>query len=861
MASTLVIVESPAKAKTISAFLGKDYEVIASYGHIRDLPENKKDIPEEYRKKKWADLGVNIEKDFEPFYVVPSEKKRRVEDLKKAAKGASRLLLATDEDREGESISWHVLQLLKPKKGTEIARIVFHEITPEAIQHALSNPRQIDEELVRAQETRRILDRLYGYTLSPMLWRRVARGLSAGRVQSVAVRLVVMRERERRDFVSASYSRIDARLKATKGELSMRLVKIGQKNLADGQSFSAQGELTEKNAFWLKKDEAQSLEAKLSQAEPWKVSLVDRKPGQENPPPPFMTSTLQQEANRKLGFPARKTMQVAQQLYEGVDMGGERIGLITYMRTDSLTLSERALEQAQAVISDLYGKEFLAKKPKQYKSKAKNAQEAHEAIRPTDLGKRPADVEKYLDKDQIRLYELIWKRTLACQMAPAEVERTKLNVEVIESSETYTFSTSGKSIVFPGFLKVYVEGSDDPESDLSDKETILPETKVGEVLNLLNCQASHLETKPPARYTEASLVQKLEAEGVGRPSTYASIIGTIQDRGYVFKRKNELIPTWTAFSVIEILEDNFERLVDLGFTADMESELDEIADGKRDWVNHLKTFYLGSEGRMGLADEVSSKLPTIPFPMLKLYENVVVRIGRNGPFIQRGEGGPGQTASVPDDIPPADLTPELVEGLLSSKSGNSASVGTDPETGKNVVLKKGRFGAYLEIEDENAETPKRATLPPGLSSENLNQEIVEQLLQFPKNLGIDPSSNEPVIVAIGRYGAYLTAGERKANIGEWKNAVNLGLQDALQALETGRTGRTMAKPEPIREFGALKVLSGRYGPYVTDGKLNATIPKSIDPATITEDQAADLIKAKAAAGPSKRPFRRARKSK
>ncbi len=871
MPKSLVIVESPAKAKTISAFLGRGYDVVASFGHVRDLPENKKEIPEEFRKQKWADLGVNVDGDFEPVYVVPADKKKRVSELVTAAKGVERLLLATDEDREGESISWHVLQILKPKKSVSVERIVFHEITPEAIEEALAHPRKLDEELVRAQETRRILDRLYGYTLSPLLWKKVAPGLSAGRVQSVAVRLIVMRERERRDFIVAEYAGIEARLGTGKGSFDTRLMRIGGDAVADGQSFASDGRLVERGAVWLKADEAEQRSDRLQKASPWTVARVETKPGTENPPPPFMTSTLQQEANRKLGFPARRTMQLAQQLYEGVDIGGERVGLITYMRTDSLTLADRALAQARDVVRDLYGAEYLPAKPRQYKSKAKNAQEAHEAIRPTDLSKRPQDVSRYLDKDQARLYELIWKRTLACQMSPASVERTRVEVEVPEQGDSLVFGASGKRIVFPGFLRVYVEGADDPDAELGDKETILPETKVGDVLDLESVKATHHSTKPPARYTEASLVQKLESEGVGRPSTYASIIGTIQDRGYVFKRKNELVPTWTAFSVTDILENYFDRLVDIGFTAEMETELDEIATGRRDWVDHLRAFYSGRDGKQGLAEEVTSKQREIPFPAMPLGDELVVRIGRNGPFIQRGAGGNGNTASVPDDLPPADLTREMALELLEKKSNGSPAVAHDPSSGMAVYHKKGRFGDYLEVAqtDEEIEAkvpPKRVTVPPGVRPSELADTDVALLLTFPRKLGTIPEGVE-VVVSLGRYGPYLSAGEKRVNVGDWRQAAVMSLDDAVAALANGGNGANKA-PSAIKEFGPLegaagvvRVMSGRYGPYVTDGKVNATLPKSMDPESVTPEQAVELIKAKAASGPSKRPFRRKTKSK
>ena len=506
MSKTLVIVESPAKAKTISSFLGKSYEVLASYGHVRDLPEGGDQIPEEFKKQKWARLGVNVESAYEPIYVVTPEKKRQVDTLKKSAKDAERILLATDEDREGESISWHILQVLKPAKKVKVERIVFHEITPEAINAALANPRTVDEDLVKAQETRRILDRLYGYTLSPLLWKKVAPKLSAGRVQSVATRLIVLRERERRDFVSVNYYGIEADLAAKNGQFRAKLQRIDSSNVADGASFDSEGKLTEKGAYWLRGEEAIETSTRLEKAEPWMVSSIETKPGKEYPQPPFMTSTLQQEANRKLGLTARRAMQIAQELYEGVEIGGERVGLITYMRTDSLALADRAVTQAREVIGDLYGRDYVPAKANVYKSKAKNAQEAHEAIRPTELNRKPQDIQRHLTAEQFKLYELIWKRTLASQMKPAEVERTKVEVTVPDASRTLTFAASGKAILFPGFLRVYVEGADDPEAELGDKEKILPTMKQGEILDLVKIESASHDTKPPARYTEATLV-------------------------------------------------------------------------------------------------------------------------------------------------------------------------------------------------------------------------------------------------------------------------------------------------------------------------------------------------------------------
>ncbi len=876
MPKTLVIVESPAKAKTIGAFLGKDYEVLASYGHVRDLPETKDDIPAELRKLKWAKLGVNVDADFEPLYVVPSDKKRRVDDLKRAMKDADRLLLATDEDREGESISWHVLQVLKPKKAVDVSRIVFHEITPEAIQAALLTPRSVDERLVRAQETRRILDRLFGYTLSPLLWKKVAVGLSAGRVQSVAVRLIVLRERERMAFVVIDYAGVEARLEAAEGAFTGRLARIGPARVAEGGSFTDQGELTDKGTYWLKAAEAGPIAERLLEARPWTVTKLETKPGFENPPEPFMTSTLQQDANRKLGLPARRTMQIAQQLYEGIDLGsGERVGLITYMRTDSLTLSERALAQAREVVADLYGRNYLPKEARQFKSKAKNAQEAHEAIRPTDLSRRPQDVKPYLESDQFKLYELIWKRTLACQMVRAEVERTRVEVTVEDLARDLVFAASGKRIVFPGFLRAYVEGSDDPDSELGDKETILPGMNEGDALTPTEVNATEHQTRPPARYNEASLVQKLEAEGVGRPSTYATIIGTVQDRGYVFKKGKELVPTWTAFAVTELLEQNFMRLVDTGFTAAMETQLDEVSEGKRDPVAHLREFYKGAGEEMGIAQQVEEKGKDIPFPAMRIDDEIVVRIGRNGAFLQMGEAGKGTTASIPEDLPPADLTPETARRLLDERARGPEAIAVDPSSGACVFVKKGRFGAYLEVglseEEESAgATPKRVTLPPGVSPASLGDDDVQALLRFPITLGTYPETGAEVVLAVGRYGAYLTAGDKRANVGDWRAAAAMTLDQAVAALAEGKKpwGAARQPATPILVLtdvpgfpGEIKVLSGRYGPYVTNGELNATVPKGTDPATLSPQAAAALLKAKAEAGPTKkRRFTRKKKS-
>ncbi|MBL8087479.1 MAG: type I DNA topoisomerase [Chthonomonas sp.] len=871
--SKLVIVESPAKARTISQFLGKEYEVLASFGHVRDLPNSADDIPAEYKKQKWAKLGVNVENDFEPLYIVPDDKRRHVDSLKKASKGATELLLATDEDREGESISWHILQLLKPKKGIPVRRIVFHEITPEAIREALRSPRSVDENLVRAQETRRILDRLYGYSLSPLLWKKVAPKLSAGRVQSVAVRLTVERERERMRFMAATYWDLEATLGATDGQFDARLTHLDGKRVASGRNFDPESGKLVDNVMLVSEELAGKLADQAKASKEWVVTAVETTPGQEKPPMPFMTSTLQQEGNRKLRFPSKRTMQIAQQLYEGIAVGGQTVGLITYMRTDSLNLADRALTEAREVIKNLYGDEYLPAKPVKYKTKSKGAQEAHEAIRPTDLSRRPQDIKKYLNSEQFALYELIWKRTIACQMQPAKVNRTSVTVRTEVPSGALDFAASGKTIVFPGFLRAYVEGTDDPEAEIEGQERTLPAVKQGQHVNLIELDTQSHTTRPPARYTEASLVKKLEEEGVGRPSTYASIISTVQDRGYVVKKGNELIPTFTAFAVTTLLEDHFDELVDTRFTATMEENLDEIADGKRSWVAELKEFYLGTPEHPGLDAQITAKQADIPFPNVELGTDpsgqpVVVRVGRYGTFVQRGEGGAGNTANVPLDIAPADLSLEQALAMIDNKAAGPAPIGTDPESGQSVYKRSGRFGDYLEValteEEEKAGVkPRRVTLPKELVSAELDNEELTLLLRFPRVVGRDPDTGSEVTALIGQYGPYVKSGTESRNIPDWREAAEIDLETALQLLaapKITRGGKTMAAPRAaLKEFSSvdgyatpIRVMEGRYGPYVTDGTVNATLPRGTSPETLTPEMAAELLKAKAAAGPAKK---------
>ena len=871
-AKSLVIVESPATAKTIGRFLGPGYQVESSYGHVRDLPQNAKEIPSRHRSEKWARLGVNVEGGFEPLYVVPADKKKHVKRLKDALKSADRLLLATDEDREGESISWHVLQLLKPKKSVAVERIVFHEVTPEAISSALTSPRPVNENLVRAQEARRVLDRLYGYSLSPLLWKRVRPGLSAGRVQSVAVRLLVEKERQRIAFVSAQYWNLTAEIKADDGSFKAKLTRIGGERIVDSKSFDpATGELVRKRRH-LQETTARDLARTAAETRPWRLSSLDRTPGQQRPMAPFITSTLQQEGNRKLRLTSRRTMRIAQQLYEGIDLGGERVGLITYMRTDSVTMAGRAVEQARQVIRDAYGADYLPPKPVLYKTKAKRAQEAHEAIRPTDLSRRPQDVKPYLDREQFRLYELIWKRTIACQMVPARFERTAVEIEV-DAGEVLTFAARGRRIAFPGFLRAYVEGSDDPNAELGDQETLLPSLESGQEVEPKSVEAEGRQTRPPYRFTEASLVKKLEEEGIGRPSTYASIIGTIQERGYADKRGNELIPTFTAFCVTSLLEKQFADLVDTRFTALMEDELDEVAAGEMAWDALVSEFYHGAESDPGLSRRVEEGEVTYPSIPLgsdpESDQEISVKVGRYGPYVRRGEGGKGNVASIPEGMAPDELTLEVALDLLRSKNGDQEPITVDPVTGRPVILKRGRFGEYLELgqteeEREEKQKPRRVSLPKGVGSAELTPDMAQKLIQLPRSLGVHPETGEAITTGLGRYGPFLKRGDEFRNLESWQRACDLTFEEALDILKQPKPERRRfgAKKTVLKELGEIEgaagpvnVLDGRYGPYVTDGKTNATVPKGTDPLEVTPEQAAAMLDAKRNA-PRKRRRRR-----
>lgn len=852
-ATRLVVVESPTKAKTIRAFLPPGYRVAASMGHVRDLPESAAEIPAKFKGREWARLGVNVEEDFEPLYVVPASKKKVVAELKELLKGADELVVATDEDREGESIGWHLVQVLSPK--VPVSRIVFHEITPEAIEGALRSPRAIDEDVVRAQETRRILDRLVGYTVSPLLWKKIASGLSAGRVQSVAVRLLVQRERERRAFRSAVYWDLKAQLLRGVSPFSATLATVGGKRVATGRDFDeSTGLLKTKDVVLLGEAEARALEERV-RASAWKVGDTEEKPTVRRPYPPFTTSTLQQEANRKLRLSARDTMRIAQRLYEE--------GYITYMRTDSVHLSDQAIRAARGRIGSLYGKEYLTPEPRQFTTRSKGAQEAHEAIRPAGTEMRTVE-ELRLSGVEGALYELIWKRTVASQMADARLTYLTATIE----ADGATFRASGKRIDFAGFFRAYVEGSDDPDAALEDREEPLPPLAKGDALALRALESISHQTQPPARFTEASLVKTLEAEGIGRPSTYASIIGTILDRGYVERTSNQLVPTFMAFAVTGLLEKHFPSLVDTRFTARMEEELDEIAEGDADWLPYLRDFFLGDDGleervRKGQEAIDPREASTVVLEGLTAR----VRIGRFGPFAEMGTDGETVTASLPEGIAPADLSAEQVEQLVRQKTEGPDVLGTDPETGKPVLLLSGRFGPYVQLgeaEEGAKEKPKRASLPKGTGPGDATLELALRLLSLPRTLGTHPETGKPVQANVGRFGPFVVHEGEFRSLGKEDDVYSVGLPRALELLAQPKAGRgKRAGVEPLRTIGAhpkdgepVLLFEGRYGPYVKHGAVNASLPKGASPDDLTLVQAVALIAERAASAPAKRGGRR-----
>ena len=875
MAKPLVIVESPAKAKTLGRFLGAAYRVEASFGHVRDLPESAAEVPKEIKGKDWGRLGVDVESDFTPYYVVPGDKRKQVAHLKAALKEASEILLATDPDREGESISWHLTQVLKPK--VPIRRIVFHEITEDAVREALSQPSGVNENLVRAQESRRILDRLYGYTLSPLLWKKVQTGLSAGRVQSVAVRLVVEREEERRAFHSAEYWGLEARLRGDGREFVATLVRLGDRRIASGKDFNPQtGALNGARVRLLNEEAAARLVDAVRGNVPWTVNAVEEKPGAERPAPPFTTSTLTQEASRKLGFSTERTMQVAQRLFQGLEVGsGQMEGLITYHRTDSTTLSDKALQESARVIGEMFGAEYY-NGPRRYQTRVKNAQEAHEAIRPTDFRLAPAQLEGVLDPDDLKVYELVWKRTMASQMVDARVLRTTIEIEAeAPDGEVAILTASGKAIEFAGFRRAYVEGIDDPAAELEEQEVILPQCKAGDLIHhdgstaieLLGTDPKRHETVPPARFTEASLIKELERLGIGRPSTYAPTIATIVRRGYVFRQGKALVPSFTAFAVTTLLRDHFGDFVESDFTAEMEEDLDEISRGERESTAFLREFYYGDKRHRGLLPAVERGADKADYPVLDLGiapegDPVRVRVGRFGPFVQVGEGGPGRTASLPPDIAPADLTVDRALELVRAKVEGPRALGVDPETDLNVYVMQGRYGPYVQLgetpEDRKAEKPKRASLQGGTSESTVTLADALKLLALPRVVGLHPDDNQSILTAFGRFGPYVRYGDEFRSLESDEDVFVISLEAALALLRAPKsTRRRQAAPKKVlnelSENGvALKVLSGRYGPYVTDGTTNASIPKGSNAEAMTFQQAMELLEARRKAGPGAR---------
>lgn len=853
----LVVVESPTKARTIRKFLPKGaYQVEACMGHVRDLPSSASEVPAAIKKEPWGTLAVNVDEGYEPVYVVPKEKRKVVQELKAALKNADELYLATDEDREGESIGWHLLEVLKPK--VPVRRMVFHEITKEAIERALEQTRDIDQRLVDAQETRRVLDRLVGYTISPLLWKKVAPRLSAGRVQSVAVRLLVQRERERLDFVSASYWDLKATLEQDRQRFEARMIALGDRKLATGGDFDEHtGTLKKGNdALVLDEARAQALAERLPDA-PWRVASVESKVVTRRPGPPFITSTLQQEANRKLGLSARDAMRVAQKLYEN--------GHITYMRTDSPNLSSEAIGASRRAVEERYGSDYLSPQPRQFSAKkGGGAQEAHEAIRPAGTQMRTKD-EIGLSGVEGALYDLIWKRTVATQMADAKVRQTRADILAGEDGpEQATFRATGQTVEFAGFFRAYVEGSDDPNAALEDRDHPLPALAEGDTPACREVEALGHETKPPARYTDATLVKILESEGVGRPSTYASIIDTIVHRGYVRRDGKQLAPTFTAFATTNLLEDHFDQLVDTGFTAEMEQILDDIAEGEKEPVPYLDRFYRGEGGieprvEAGLEHINARSVSTVEHPKWGPFR---VRVGKFGPYVEGEIDGETKTASLPDDLAPADADEAGLRELLETSNAPDEVLGIHPDFDQPVLAKQGPYGPYVQLGDDEQEgKPKRTSLPKGMALEDVDLATAVGLLRLPRTVGEHPDGGV-VKSNIGRYGPYVQHGSTFASLKAGDDVLTVTLDRALELL-----AEKQRKNQPLRTLGAhpetgdpIEVFEGRYGPYVKHKRTNATIPKGTDPDEVTLEQAVQLLAEKASKKGGRKGGRRTKKT-
>ena len=841
---SLVIVESPTKIKTLKKYLPKDYTIDSSMGHIRDLPANAKEVPKKFKGEDWANLGVNTDEGFEPLYVIPRGKKKVVNRLKKELKNSDELILATDEDREGEAISWHLIELLKP--DVPVKRMVFREITEEAIKEALNHFRDIDMDLVNAQEARRIIDRLAGYTISPLLWKKIAPGLSAGRVQSVAVRFLVERERERMKFRSARYWDLKAQLHKQDDSniFEADLTHLDGKRLASGKDFDENtGKLKKPKKVVLLDDKtAGELRDDLDKAK-WEVSEVKKNRKKRNPSAAFITSTLQQEANRKLNFSAKRTMGVAQKLYEN--------GYITYMRTDSARLSGQAINAARNAVKDEYGEEYLFDRPRNYGG-GSNAQEAHEAIRPAGSYFRKPE-EAGLSGDQFRLYDLIWKRTIATQMEQAELEFTNVTIKAEANGKVAEFKTSGKTIVFPGFFRAYVEGSDDPDAALENQEKFLPEMSEGEEIVEEGIEPISHETKPPARFTEATLVKELEKRGVGRPSTYASIISTIQNRGYCEADGKTLVPTFTAFAVTELLEENLHDVVDSDFTSEMEAKLDKIAQGKLDTKQYLGTYYNGEKGLKAKVEENEDKIDPQEARKLDLpiqdLDDIQVFVGRYGPYIKKEVNGEELTTSIPESWKPSDITVEKLEELIKAEEEGPKAIGNHPETGEPIYVLNGRYGPYVQVGErtEDNKKPERASLLKDMKPEDVDVDLALRLLELPRPLGKHPETGEVVRAGVGRYGPFVVHDGTFASLRKSDHVLDVELDRALELLEQKKNKKSR-KSNVIKELGdhpengkKVRVMTGRYGPYIKYGKTNISLPDDFDPEDVNMDIAVQLI--------------------
>jgi DNA topoisomerase-1 len=860
----LVIVESPAKARTIAGYLGAEYVVQSSVGHIRDLPSNASEVPKKFKGTDAGRLGIDVENHFQPIYVVPKKKKDVVKELKDALTDASELYLATDEDREGEAISWHVLEVLGP--DVPVRRMVFHEITRSAIQEAIQNWRELDMKLVEAQEGRRVLDRLVGYEMSPVLWKKMMPRLSAGRVQSVATRLVVERERARMAFRAAEYWDLEGRFAPVADDgatFPATLIELDGSKVAGGRDFDpatgqvAAGARGGEPVVHLQQADAEALVERLRDVG-YEVSSVESKAFTERPKAPFTTSTLQQEAGRKLRFSAGRTMRVAQGLYER--------GYVTYVRTDSTNLSDQAINGAREQIRSLYGDEYLPDAPRTYQGKVKNAQEAHEAIRPAGEQMRsPDEVRGELGTDERRLYQLVWMRTLACQMTDARARRVSIRLSATSTTgEAAVFAASGKTYEFLGFRRAYVEGADDPAAEREDAESQLPPLAEGEAVRCEELAAAGHSTQPPARYTEASLVKELEERGIGRPSTYASVIQTItHERGYVWKKGTALVPSWTAFAKLQLMERYFPHLVDYDFTATMEEELDLIANGESESEHWLREFYFGN-GQRGLKELVGEghlaeidprEVNTIEIGKDDDGRTINVRVGKFGPYLERED----ERASLAEDIPPDELSVDLAAELLARAAEGPQKLGTDPETGLEVIARDGRYGPYVQLGElvDGEEKPKTASLLSSMSLDAITLDDALKLLRLPREVGTDPEGHK-VTAHNGRYGPYLKKGKESRSLETEDEIFTVTMEQALALFAQPKQHRRRTKP-PIAELGGhpdtgapVRVLDGRYGPYVTDGSLNATIPRGTDPKSVNLEEAVELLREREARGPAKR---------